>query len=83
MNIPEPYSGLTIRKGEQEINIHFIDDNVVFYGKYADWADDMPEHCIGTYRMDKDIFIGSFTRALNEGAVCYTNIGSEDESMQP
>ena len=48
--IPHPYTGLTLRQGNREVNVHSVDKGVVYYGLYDFAAKDAPYCCIGLYR---------------------------------
>jgi len=72
--VPDPYQGLSIRQGDQVVNVHFVEGSTVYYGKYHELAIDCPYHCIGNYRQDKDEFVNAFARAVLDGAQAYSNI---------
>jgi hypothetical protein len=55
--IPNPYRGLTARKGNREVNVHEVADGTVYYGLYDFDRDDCPYYCVGCYRCSVDEFI--------------------------
>ena len=75
-----PYVGLTARLGAQEINVHDVSGDVVYYGKYADDADDCPYRCIALYQMPIEEFVNRLGRAILDGAVTFSLLKSGDEA---
>lgn len=55
--IPHPYTGLTLRQGNREVNVHSVDKGVVYYGLYDFDAEDAPYYCIGLYQKPVEDFI--------------------------
>jgi hypothetical protein len=68
--IPHPYKGLTFRKGQREINVHSVDSDTVYYGKYED-GQDWPAYL---FRMSVEDFVLSSGRAILDGATVYSRI---------
>ena len=68
VSVLEPYTGLTVRKGEKEINVHFVDAGVVYYGLYNDRSK-VFGHLLRKPVID---FMQSLARAINDGAVAYS-----------
>lgn len=70
VTIPSPYTGLTLRLGAQEVNVHSVSDGVVYYGKYED-GEELP---VAMYRMREEDFINSAGRSILDGALVYSRI---------
>jgi len=68
------YAGLSARKDNFSINIHFLDGDRVFYGKYDDRATENPFNCVGMYRTQIDKFQREFFDEIAAGAIPYTLI---------
>lgn len=75
VTFPNAYAGLCIRneKLKQTVNVHFIRDGVVYYGKYDDALDNQyDDGCFGVYRTPVDDFNGSIGRAVMDGHAVYS-----------
>ena len=70
ITVPSPYKGLTLRLGDVEINVHQVDNGVVYYGKY-ELGEDWPARM---YMMPVDDFMNSAGRSIIDGAVAYSRI---------
>lgn len=55
--IPHPYTGLTLRKGNREVNVHSVDKGEVYYGLYDFIREDRAYYCIGLYRKPVEEFM--------------------------
>jgi hypothetical protein len=58
VTIPSPYQGLTVRKGDREVNVHSVKDGEVYYGLYVDDPEGIDGMaCIGLFRKPLEEFI--------------------------
>ena len=70
--ILKPYTGLSLRKGTKEVNIHYVKDGVVHWGLYED-GDELPH---GLHRCDIRDWNMMVRKALATGATAFSRIQS-------
>jgi hypothetical protein len=65
-----PYTGLTFRLGDREVNVHDVANNTVYFGQYRD-DDEWP---ISLYRLPVPAFESMVSEALEQGAIAYSTV---------
>ena len=68
----ELYAGLTVRLDDQEVNVHFVDEDWVYYARYVGQAMFYPNSFIGAYRMKREDFREALRKAMRDGAIVYS-----------
>lgn len=77
--IPHPYRGLTARQGNREVNVHYVEKGVVYYGLYDFDDDDAPWHCIGLFQKPEQEFIDQLGGHMARGdAAVFTLIDDRE-----
>lgn len=71
-----PHSGMTISRGDLEINVHWLMNGEVGYGYYKP-GDEMP---LRLERRSIDVFIGNAEKAVADGCTVFTKINLIPES---
>lgn len=79
--IPHPYTGLTARQGNREVNVHEVYKGDVLYGLYDFDRDDAPCYCIGTYRMPVDEFMDKLGGHLARGDAAVFSLIDDREPL--
>ena len=70
--ILKPYTGLSFRKGNKEVNVHEVKDGTVYWGYYED-GDELPHrlHRCGMSDWNKMV-----RKALDTGATAFSRVRS-------
>ena len=70
VSVPPPATGLTIKNGKREANVHHVIDGIVYYGVYIA-GDDWPA---GLYRIPIDEWNKVAEEAAEKGAEIFSAV---------